>query len=261
MAGKGGAKNVIKGKLEDNNPSRKYQKFALIIGVTGIVGNSLAEILRSTTPPVARGMSTGLLVGHGHRGTPTTPSTTSSATSPTQNKPIQTFDPDRSHPCCATESENCDVNGKMFTNVLNVVIPNAPNLQHICLQTGRRHYMGSFKDGRSHDPPFYEDLPRLDSPKFYYTLEDILFKEVGKKEGLTWSVHRPGLIFGFSPYSMMNILLSLCVYATICKYEGQPLTFLGTKEGWNSYTDASDADLVAEQQIWAVVDPNARTSF
>ncbi|KAK1392586.1 Progesterone 5-beta-reductase [Heracleum sosnowskyi] len=110
----------------------------------------------------------------------------------------------------------------------------------------------------AHDPPYSEDLPRLNAPNFYYNLEDILFEEVGKKDGLTWSVHRPGTIFGFSPYSMMNIICTLCVYAAICKHEGAVLRFPGTKEGWSSYSEASDADLIAEQEIWAAVDPYAK---
>nr|GEX32798.1 3-oxo-delta(4,5)-steroid 5-beta-reductase-like [Tanacetum cinerariifolium]GEX43639.1 3-oxo-delta(4,5)-steroid 5-beta-reductase-like [Tanacetum cinerariifolium] len=158
-----------------------------------------------------------------------------------------------------TEKENCEINGKMFKNVLDVVIPNSGKLQHVSLQTGRKHYLGSFElyAKVAHDPPFHEELPRLDTPNFYYTLEDILFEGVKQKEGLTWSVHRPGTIFGFSPYSMMNILGSLCVYATICKYEGVPFKFLGTKEAWENYSDSSDADLIDEQHIWAAVEPNA----
>lgn len=108
----------------------------------------------------------------------------------------------------------------MLRNVLKAGIPNCPNLQ-----TGRKHYLGSFESfGKEeierHDPPFTEDMPRLKSPNFYYDLEDILFGEVEKKEGLTWSIHRPATIFGFSPYSLMNLIGSLCVYATICKHEG-----------------------------------------
>lgn len=109
-----------------------------------------------------------------------------------------------------------------------------------------------------HDPPFSEDLPRLETPNFYYTLEDILFEEVEKEEGLTWSVHRPGTIFGFSPYSMMNLVGTLCVYATICKHEGVPIKFPGTQGLWDGYSDASDADLIAEHQIWAAVDDYAK---
>lgn len=95
-------------------------------------------------------------------------------------------------------------------------------------------------------------------PCFYYTQEDILLEEVQKKEGLTWSVHRPSVIFGFSPYSLMNIVGSLCAYAAICKHEGLPLRFPGNRATWEGFWDASDADLVAEQEIWAAVDPLAK---
>lgn len=265
-----GVVGAARRKYEDSNPSRKYQKFALIIGVTGIVGNSLAEILPLHDTPG------GPWKVYGVARRPRPPWNADypidyiqcDITDPEQTQSKLSTLTDLTHlfyvtwASGSTESENCDINGKMFTNVLNAVIPNAPNLQHICLQTGHKHYIGSLEDiakkSPSHDPPFYEDLPRLDSPNFYYTLEDILFKEVGKKEGLTWSVHRPGLIFGFSPYSMMNVIAGLCVYAAICKHEGKPLKFPGTKEAWNGFTGASDADLIAEHQIWAAVDPIAK---
>ncbi|MCI62640.1 progesterone 5-beta-reductase, partial [Trifolium medium] len=67
----------------------------------------------------------------------------------------------------------------MLKNVLDAVIPNAPNLRHVSLQTGGKHYLGPFDligKIKSHEPPFTEDLPRLDAPNFYYTQEDILFE-------------------------------------------------------------------------------------
>ncbi|CAN8307732.1 unnamed protein product [Cochlearia groenlandica] len=56
----------------------------------------------------------------------------------------------------------------------------------------------------------------------------------------------------------MNIVGTLCVYAAICKREGAKLVFPGSKEAWEGFTAASDADLVAEQLIWAAVDPYAK---
>ncbi|PIA33068.1 hypothetical protein AQUCO_04200074v1 [Aquilegia coerulea] len=150
----------------------------------------------------------------------------------------------------------------MLRNVLQAVIPNAPNLKHICLQTGIKHYTGDFESfgkNLAHDAPFCEDLPRLDTPNFYYTQEDILFEEIENKEGLTWSIHRPALIFGFSPYSLMNVIGTLCVYAAICKHEGKKLQFPGPRAAFEGYFDASDADLIAEHQIWAsVADQHAK---
>ncbi|KAK5840164.1 hypothetical protein PVK06_009047 [Gossypium arboreum] len=56
----------------------------------------------------------------------------------------------------------------------------------------------------------------------------------------------------------MNIVGTLCVYAAICKYEGKPLQFPGNKVTWECYSEVSDADLIAEHQIWAAVDPYAK---
>ncbi|KAG2255467.1 hypothetical protein Bca52824_074761 [Brassica carinata] len=89
------------------------------------------------------------------------------------------------------------------------------------------------------EPPFNEDMLRLQIENFYYTLEDILSEEIKSKESVTWSVHRPNTIFGFSPYSLMNIVGTLC-------------------KAWEGFTTASDADLIAEKQILAAVDPYAK---
>ncbi|KAL9386021.1 hypothetical protein Peur_023031 [Populus x canadensis] len=242
---------------------------ALIVGVTGIVGNSLAEILpRSDTPG-----GPWKVYGVARRPRPNWH----------ENCPVEYIQCDISDSALAksklshltdvthifyvtwasrsNEAENCKINGLMFRNLLQAVVPIATNLRHVSLQTGTKHYIGpfeSFYNFESHDPPYSEDLPRLKVDNFYYTLEDVMFEEVAKKEGVTWSVHRPDIIFGFSPHSLMNIIVTLSVYAAICKHEGAPLMFPGTKEAWNCYAIASDADLVAEQEIWACVEPNAQ---
>ncbi|GJZ52087.1 3-oxo-delta(4,5)-steroid 5-beta-reductase-like protein [Tanacetum coccineum] len=264
-----GAIGAAKKKLDEDEAPPKYQSVALIIGVTGIVGNSLAEILPLSDTPGGPWK----VYGVARRPRPDW-----NADHPIEYIQCDISDPEQTVSKLSnlndvthlfyvtwankeTEKENCEINGKMFKNVLDVVIPNCGKLQHVSLQTGRKHYLGPFElYGKvAHDPPFHEELPRLDAPNFYYTLEDILFEGVKQKEGLTWSVHRPGTIFGFSPYSMMNILGSLCVYATIVgKHEGVPFKFPGTKEAWENYSDSSDADLIAEQHIWAAVEPNAK---
>ncbi|CAL0319041.1 unnamed protein product [Lupinus luteus] len=258
-----------KSNEDEEAPPTSFNNVALVIGVTGIVGNSLAEILPLADTPGAPWK----LYGVARRPRPSWNS----------DHPINYIQCDISDPDDAqsklsvltdvthifyvswtkqiTEAENRNVNGAMLRNVLTSVIPNAPNLRHVSLQTGTKHYLGPFElfgKVNPHDPPFTEDLPRLDFPNFYYTQEDILFEEVNKKENLTYSIHRPHFIFGFSPYSFMNIIGTLCVYAAICKHEGLPLKFPGTKEAWECYSTASDADLIAEQHIWAAVDPNAR---
>uniref|UniRef100_A0A0E0AMB7 PRISE-like Rossmann-fold domain-containing protein n=1 Tax=Oryza glumipatula TaxID=40148 RepID=A0A0E0AMB7_9ORYZ len=51
----------------------------------------------------------------------------------------------------------------------------------------------------------------------------------------------------------MNAVCSLCVYAAICRKERRELRWPGSLGAWEGFSNASDADLVAEQQIWAAV--------
>ncbi|KAK2999202.1 hypothetical protein RJ639_022781 [Escallonia herrerae] len=257
-------------KLDNEEEAPKsYQSVGLIIGVTGIVGNSLAEILPLSDTPggpwkvygVARRPRPSWNTDH--------PVDYIQCDISNADDTLAKLSPltDITHIFWvtwanrATEAQCCDINGAMLRNVLNAVVPNSPNLTHISLQTGHKHYIGPFETfGKiaPQDTPFIEDLPRLEVTNFYYTLEDMILEEAAKKESLTWSVHRPAVIFGFSPYSMMNLVGTICVYAAICKYENAPLKFPGTKAAWNCYSVASDADLIAEHQIWAAVDPYAK---
>ncbi|XP_019059564.1 PREDICTED: 3-oxo-Delta(4,5)-steroid 5-beta-reductase-like [Tarenaya hassleriana] len=180
-----------------------YRSVGLIIGVTGIVGNSLAGILPLSDT------SGGPWKVYGVARRPRPDWTTDQQIQYIQCDVSDAIDvrtklsplTDVTHIFYVTwtnretESENCSANAAMLRNVIRAVVPHAPNLRHVCLQTGTKHYAA----GRSfHDPPFTEDLPRLSIPNFYYAQEDVLFEEVEKKKGLTWSVHRPYVIFGFS---------------------------------------------------------------
>lgn len=171
------------------------------------------------------------------------------------------------------QAENSsDLNGKMLSNFLDSLIPNAPNLEHVCLQTGSEHYLGSHEiSGMDmitdfHDAPFHERLPRLQNCSNFscYKLEDVLFEKLGAQSEIkiSWSVHRPALILlGFSPSSSSNsknLLAALSVYAAICKKEGRRFRFPGNSVTWEGLMDASDAELIAEQQIWACVEANGK---
>ncbi|KAL8490123.1 hypothetical protein ACS0TY_025382 [Phlomoides rotata] len=242
---------------------------ALIIGVTGIVGNALAEILPVSDTPggpwkvygVARRPRPSWNADHPVQYIQCDVSDcheTQTKLSPLTDVTHIFYVTWANRP---TEADCCLINGAMLRNVLDAVIPNAVNFCHVCIQTGHKHYIGPFESFgkiKPHETPFVEDVDRLDTVNFYYTLEDVAIEAAVRKPELTWSVHRPAVIFGFSPHSMMNMLDSLCVYAAICKHEGAPLKFPGTKAAWNCYSGASDADLIAEQQIWCCVDPNGK---
>ncbi|KAJ3697867.1 hypothetical protein LUZ61_001572 [Rhynchospora tenuis] len=271
-----GAIGATKKKLDEVAASAepKYQSFGLVIGATGIVGASLVDILPLADTP--GGPWKVFSVSRNPRPAWSSPIADSPYVDHVQcdiSNPADALDKlsaltDLTHVFYTawsdqgTEAANREVNSAMLRNVLEAVIPSCPNLQHVCLVTGRKHYTGPFEaigKIQAHDPPFSEDLPRLDTPNFYYDMEDLLFEEVSKKNGaISWSVHRPSVIFGFSPKSMMNIVGSLCAYAAICRKEGAKLRFPGSRVAWNGFCDASDADLIAEHQIWAAVDPFAK---
>ncbi|MCW2530329.1 MAG: Nucleoside-diphosphate-sugar epimerase [Pseudonocardiales bacterium] len=151
-----------------------------------------------------------------------------------------------------TEAENISINSATVRNVL-AALESERTVKHVALLTGLKHYLGPFDNyatGVMADTPFHEEEPRLDSPNFYYAQEDELFASAASN-GFTWSVHRSHTIFGFAVGNAMNMVLTLSVYATICKELGQPFIFPGSATQWNGVTDVTDADLLAEQMIWA----------
>ncbi|KAJ7961940.1 3-oxo-Delta(4,5)-steroid 5-beta-reductase-like [Quillaja saponaria] len=204
---------AAKKKFEEDEAPQSFKSVGLVVGVTGIVGNSLAEILPLADTPggpwkvygVARRPRPSWNADHPVEYIQCDISDSNDVVSKLSKLTDVTHIFYVTWSSRPTEAENCEVNGSMFRNVLRAVIPNAPNLRHICLQTGAKHYIGPLRIVR-----------------------------------------------------LMNVIGTLCVYASICKHEGVPLRFPGTKEAWNCYSAVSDADLIAEHQIWAAVDPYAK---
>jgi polyphosphate kinase 2 (PPK2 family) len=77
-----------------------------------------------------------------------------------------------------TEAENVAVNGEMIENLFAAALRNKP-LQHAALVTGTKYYLGPFESygQTAAETPFRENTPRLPGLNFYYTLEDVLFRE------------------------------------------------------------------------------------
>lgn len=136
----------------NKEPPEKYESVALVVGVTGIVGTSLAEILPLADTPggpwkvygVARRARPAWL-GDG----PLTYVQCDVSDAGQARERLSALT-DVTHVFYVTwssrptEAENCQVNGAMLKNVLDAVIANAPNLRHVCLQTGGKHYTGPF---------------------------------------------------------------------------------------------------------------------
>ncbi|ALN71832.1 SDR family oxidoreductase [Aureimonas sp. AU20] len=157
-----------------------------------------------------------------------------------------------------TEAENIRVNSAMVRNLLDGLRP-AGSVRHVALVTGLKHYLGPFEaygKGALPQTPFRESQGRLDVPNFYYAQEDEVFA-AAKRDGFTWSVHRPHTVIGKAVGNAMNMGTTLAVYATLCRETGRPFRFPGSAAQWNGLTDMTDARQLARQLLWAAATPGA----
>ena len=157
-----------------------------------------------------------------------------------------------------SESENIRVNSAMVRNLLDA-LPEPTGPRHVALVTGLKHYLGPFEaygKGNLPQTPFREEQGRLEVDNFYYAQEDEVFA-AARRDGFTWSVHRPHTVIGKAVGNAMNMGTTLAVYASICREIGRPFTFPGSTVQWNGLTDMTDARLLAKHLLWAATTPAA----
>jgi nucleoside-diphosphate-sugar epimerase len=158
-----------------------------------------------------------------------------------------------------TEAENIRVNAGMVRNLLDAVAPSG-SVACVSLVTGLKHYLGPFEaygKGKLPETPFREEQDRLDIDNFYYAQEDEVFASA-ERHGFGWTVQRPHTIIGYAIGNAMNMGVTLAAYGTICRETGRPFTFPGSAVQWNSLTDMTDARLLARHLLWASTTPAAR---
>jgi nucleoside-diphosphate-sugar epimerase len=234
------------------------KKTALIVGVSGIVGRNLADLLIAEKDWTVYGMARrpGLREGI----IPVAVDLQDAAAVKTALKDVKP-----THIFLATwlrqptEAENIRVNAGMVRHALDAV-SNAKSVQHVALVTGLKHYLGPFEaygKGSLPSTPFREEQPRLDLENFYYAQEDEVFAAAAR-DGYGWSIHRPHTIIGYAVGNAMNMGTTLAVYATICKELGKSMQFPGSSVQWKSLTDMTDARLLAKHLLWAATTPAAR---
>jgi nucleoside-diphosphate-sugar epimerase len=234
------------------------KKTALIVGVSGIVGRNLADLLITeqdwTVYGVARrpGQREGII-----------PIAVDLQDAAAVRSALKDVKPTHIFLTTwlrqPTEAENIHVNAGMVHNVLDAV-SKARTVQHVALVTGLKHYLGSFEAyGKGNLPatPFREEQPRLGIENFYYAQEDEVFA-AAKRDGYSWTVHRPHTIIGYAVGNAMNMGTTLAAYASICKELGKPMHFPGSSVQWKSLTDMTDTRLLAKHLVWAATTPDAR---
>jgi nucleoside-diphosphate-sugar epimerase len=232
------------------------KQIALVVGSTGIVGKNLCDHLIRTSNWTVYGLARNPLAAQN-----ILPISANLLDRDELKKALAKIDVTHVFFCTwsrqASEQENCDVNGAMFSNLLDALDP-APRLTHVALVTGTKNYLGSFDTyGQSTlDTPFREEQPRVPGLNFYYVQEDILFEKAALR-GFSWSVHRPSTIIGYAVGNAMNMGITLSVYATICRETGQPFVFPGSPQQYNGLVDVTDARLLARHLEWASITPKA----
>jgi nucleoside-diphosphate-sugar epimerase len=158
-----------------------------------------------------------------------------------------------------SEAENIRVNSAMVRNLLDGLRAGSGPARHVALVTGLKHYLGPFEaygKGILPQTPFREEQGRLDVENFYYAQEDEVFA-AAKRDGFTWSVHRPHTVIGKAVGNAMNMGTTLAAYATICRETGRAFRFPGSPAQWNGLTDMTDARQLACHLLWATETPDA----
>jgi nucleoside-diphosphate-sugar epimerase len=227
-------------------------KIALVVGASGITGSNLAEKI------ISEGWET--------YGLARTPNTEIKDLKPVQadlldidslKKALAAIKPTHVYITTwmrnDTEAENIRVNSLMVRNLLDV-LSEKKSVEHVALVTGLKHYLGPFeayaKEGFLPETPLREEHPRLAIENFYYAQEDEVYA-AAKRDGFTWSIHRPHTVIGKAVGNAMNMGTTLAVYATICKETGRPFIWPGSAAQWNGLSDVTDARVLAEHLIWA----------
>jgi nucleoside-diphosphate-sugar epimerase len=231
-------------------------KTALVIGGSGIAGSSIVKRLNESGDWTVLSLSRNPVSGSPARHIAADLlSVDSLAQALSDEKPTHVFFTAWARQ--DTEEENIRVNSAMLRNVLEA-LDKAP-VEHVALMTGLKHYLGPFEAygaGPVPDTPFHEEEPRMPVANFYYAQEDELWA-AAEKQGFRWSVHRSHTVIGHAVGNAMNMGLTLAAQASICKKLGTPFVFPGSETQWNSLTDMTDADLLAEHMIWAATNEKA----
>lgn len=143
------------------------------------------------------------------------------------------------------DAQQIATNDLMLRNLMGVLEPVAPELQHVALLQGTKAYgvhvrplTVPAREGRSE---MYEQ------PNFYWAQETFL-RELQQGKRWHWSILRPVLIIGEAMGGAMDLIPPLGVYAAMLRAQGRPLDYPG---GAARVAQAVDVDLLARAIAWS----------
>lgn len=150
------------------------------------------------------------------------------------------------------DEEQIRINDSMLRNLMDVLLPVAPALQHVTLLQGTKAY-GSHV--RPIKVPARENRSEMrEQPNFYWAQQDFL-TQLQRGKSWHWTILRPVLIIGESMGGAMDLVPPLAVYAAIQRERGEPLHYPG---GAQRVSQAVDVDLLARAIAWSGDSPNAQ---
>jgi nucleoside-diphosphate-sugar epimerase len=144
-------------------------------------------------------------------------------------------------------------NDAMLRNLFDPLVEVATDFQQISILHGGKAY-GVHVPNYRVTLPMYEDAPRHPGDNFYYRQHDYIAARQ-RGTGWSWTIFRPGPIFGVAVGASMSPLIVLVVLAALMREAGEALPM---PDGRSELIEPSDADVIAEGLEWAMTAPAAR---
>ncbi|HAT3647737.1 SDR family oxidoreductase [Raoultella ornithinolytica] len=144
-------------------------------------------------------------------------------------------------------------NVTMLRNLVSQIEHRAP-LQAISLMQGYKVYgahLGPFKT------PARESDPGVPGAEFN-AAQLAWLSHFQRGKTWHWNAIRPGVVGSAVPGNTMNLVLSIALYASLCRALNLSLRFPGSPQTWHSIVDFTDAGLLAEATLWAATSPEAQ---
>jgi nucleoside-diphosphate-sugar epimerase len=143
-------------------------------------------------------------------------------------------------------------NDAMLRNLMAVLEPAAPSLNHVALLQGTKAYGVHV---RPLNVPAREGRSEMyEQPNFYWAQENFL-RGLQQGKAWHWSILRPVLIVGEAIGGAMDLIPPLGVYAAMLREQGRALDYPG---GAARVSQAVDVDLLARAIAWTGEAPPAR---
>ncbi|KIW74833.1 hypothetical protein Z517_11603 [Fonsecaea pedrosoi CBS 271.37] len=162
--------------------------------------------------------------------------------------------------------EESSVNTQMLERTIRAVDRLSSNLSFVVLPSGTKAYgvhLGKDLFPFQNQLPLTESLPRIPEPHasrmFYYQQIDSL-RRLSRGRSWQWVDLRPDVIPGFVPNSntyclAQTLAVYLSLFATV-EGKGTTCPFPGSTEAWNTLSNDSPQDAVAQFSIFASLNPD-----